>query len=253
MKSRLADRQSFTNLAFYYYNYKGLQVGVNEVAAGGLSILRTVNGGAAKVYGVDFDFTYCPAAIEGLSINGAINWNHARFTDFPEARFWGGQTIALGCNTNFNIVSGSYPGQDLSGTPLPRAPSWQLTAGASYEVPVNDKLKLNLSADGQYSTKYLANIGLNRPDYYQKAFGRINATIALSDVDDRWEVALIGNNLTDKITTGSCTNLNYSGGQILPGSTSGTAVAGPAGRDELICTYGRGRELWVRLTFRPFS
>lgn len=253
IKARLANRQVFTNLAFYYYEYKGLQVGVNEVASTGLSLLRTVNAGAARVYGVDFDFSYRPEQVAGLSINGAVNWNHARFTDFPEARCWGGQTIALGCNTNFNAATGAFLGQDLSGTPLPRAPSWQLTAGATYELPVSDRLKLNLSADGQYSSKYLANIGLNRPDYYQSAFGRINATIALADANDRWEIALIGNNLTDKLSTGSCTNLNYSGGQILPGSTAGTAVAGPAGKDELVCTFGRGRELWVRLTLRPFK
>lgn len=253
LKARLADRQVFTNLAFYQYKYKGLQVGVNEVAATGISLLRTVNAGAAKVYGVDFDLSYRPRHVEGLSINGAVNWNHARFTDFPEARCWGGQTIALGCNTNFNAASGVFLGQDLSGTPLPRAPSWQLTAGFSYELPVSDKMKLNISADGQYSSKYLANLGLNRPDYYQRAFGRINATLALADADDRWEVALIGNNLTDKLSTGSCTNLNYAGGQILPGSTAGAVDAGPAGADELVCTYGRGRELWLRVTFRPFG
>jgi outer membrane receptor protein involved in Fe transport len=253
LKTRLANRQIFTNLAFYYYKYKGLQVGVNEPAEGGLAILRTVNAGAARVYGVDFDFSYRPETIAGLSLNGAIDWNRGRFTNFPEARCYGGQTPALGCDTNYDADTDAYLGQDLSGTPLPRAPQWQLTAGANYELPVGTGMKAKLSLDGQYSSKYLADIGLNRPDYYQRAFAKINATVSLSAADDRWELALIGNNLTNKLTTASCTNLNYAGGQVLPGSTAGVDPVGPAGLDELVCTFGRGRELWLRLTLRPFN
>lgn len=251
VKARLAERRIFTNAAFYYYKYEGLQVGVNEPSTTGLSVLRTVNAGSAKVYGVDFDVSYHSRSIPGLAMNGAINWNRAKFTSFPAARCYGGQTIALGCNTNLDPITGVFLGQDLSGTPLPRAPRWQLTAGFNYERAVNDALKMSLAVDGEYSTKYLANIGLNRPDYYQKAFGKINAMVAVGSDDETWEIAFIGNNLTDEITTGSCTNLNYAGGQILPGSTAGSAVVGPAGLDELVCTYGRGRELWVRLTFKP--
>ena len=268
IKARLADRQIFINLAGYYYTYKGLQVGVNEAEVGGLTIIRTVNAGNARIYGADFDFSYRPATIPGLNIHGAVNYNHARFTSFNGAPCWGGETIAEGCNTvpitptAAQIAGGYYSlgangqpviysGQNLKGQPLTRAPSWQATLGTSYEMPVGQNKRLNFGIDGQYSSRYSTNLGLSRPDFYQRAYGKINANIGLHGPDDAWEFALIGNNLTDKLTTGNCTNLNYAGGQVLPGAISGAPIKGPSGSDELICTFDRGRQVILRLTLRP--
>jgi outer membrane receptor protein involved in Fe transport len=250
LKARLADRQLLVNLAGYYYDYKGLQVGANETVPGGLPIIRTINSGSARTYGVDFDFTYRPITVEGLTLRGALNWNHARFTRFVNAPCWGGQTIAEGCNQAFNTVTERYQGQDLTGLPLPRAPEWQANLGVEYELPVSDDMRLALASDGQYNSRYLANLG-RRPDFYQQAFAKLNASIALKGREDRWEVALIGNNLTDKLTTGSCGSLNYAGGQVAPGIISGAVDKGPAGSDELHCIFDRGREVWLRLTLRP--
>jgi outer membrane receptor protein involved in Fe transport len=250
LKARLADRQLMVNLAGYYYEYDGLQVGANETVSGGLPIIRTINSGSARIYGVDFDFTYRPHEIDGLNVRGAVNWNHARFTQFSYAPCWGGQTIAEGCNQAFNPVTGRYQGQDLTGLPLPRAPDWQANLGVDYELPVGRDMRLALAADGQYSSRFLANLG-RRPDFYQDAFAKINASVALKGETDQWEVALIGNNLTDKLTTGSCGSLNYAGGQVAPGIISGAATKGPAGSDELHCIFDRGREVWLRITFRP--
>jgi len=250
LKARLADRQIMLNLAGYYYKYKGLQVGANETVPGGLPIIRTINAGAARTYGVDFDFTYRPHSVEGLGLRGAVNWNHARFTRFANAPCWGGQTIGEGCNQAFNATTGRFQGQDLTGLSLPRAPDWQVNLGLDYELPVSNAMRLALAGDGQYSSRYLANLG-RRPDFYQQAFAKFNASVALKGKDDRWEVALIGNNLTDKLTTGSCGSLNYAGGQVAPGIISGAAAKGPAGSDELHCIFDRGREVWLRLTLRP--
>ena len=41
--------------------------------------------------------------------------------------------------------------------------------------------------------------------------------------------------------------------RVLGGVVTGGTVRGPAGVDELVCYMDRGRELWVRLTFRPYN
>lgn len=64
------------------------------------------------------------------------------------------------------------------------------------------------------------------------------------------EVALIGNNIEDKITSGVCSNSNTANGTILGGLIAGGPNKGPAGSDELGCIGERGRELWIRLTWR---
>lgn len=270
LKSRLMDRQVYVNLAGYYYKYNGMQVGVNEAAVGGLPVIRTVNAGSAEVYGVDFDFSYRPQSVPDLEVRGAANWNHARFSSFEGAPCWGGQTIGEGCNQGPTVpvtdpaqiaagyftpdpVTGApirYSSQSLTGTRLTRAPDWQINLGFSYSLPLGNAMKLSFGGDGQYSSKFLTNLG-RRPDFFQSGYAKINANIALKGEDNFWEIALIGNNLTDKYTTGNCTNLNYAGGQALPGSISGAPIKGAAGSDELHCTFDRGREVFIRLTLRP--
>jgi len=279
IKSRLADRQLNVNLAGYYYKYNGLQVGINQPAeSGGLPVLSTQNAGAARAYGVDFDMTYQPRTIEGLTFRAAVNWNNAKFTRFVGAPCAGGQTFDEGCNLvprivdptdgsddpndqialatdNFFIdpVTGNpilYTAQDLSGTPLSRAPKWQASFGIDYELPVGDNMKLRFGTSGQYSSRYLTNLG-RRDDFYQDEFFKLNANITLAGADDRWQISLIGNNLTNQYTTGLCFNSNNAGGIFFPGGIQGGPIKGPAGSDEIWCSYDNGREIWLRLTLRP--
>jgi iron complex outermembrane receptor protein len=271
IKSRLADRQLYVNLAGYYYDYTGLQVGINEPAVNGIPTLSTLNAGSARIYGVDFDFNYHPASVPGLSIYAAANWNKAKFTSFVGAPCAGGQTASEGCDLTPRVLDPSngsdaialasgnyftsatgakfqYAAQDLTGTPLSRAPEWQLTGGVDYDLPLGrDTLKLGVSA--QYSSRYDTNLG-TRADYFQPAFAKFNANVTLVGPEDHWELAFIGNNLTDKLTTGTCFNANYAGGILFPGEMHGGPAKGPAGSDEVYCSYSQGRELWLRVTMK---
>lgn len=249
VKTRLADRQILTNLAFYYYKYFDLQVGANETASLGIPVIRTINAASAKVYGIDFDLSYRPQAMEGLEVRAAVNWNKAAFLKFDNAPCWGGQTIAEGCN--LFPRNGLFQGQDISGRDLNRAPRWQGNLGFHYQMPAQGGLRIGVGADAQYSSKYWSNLGRRR-DFIQPGFVKLNANLAVKGEDDLWEVALIGNNLTNKLRSGTCTNLNYSGNNI-SGIITGGPAKGPGGSDELTCTFDRGRELWLRLTLRPFG
>lgn len=274
IKTRIADRQLNVNLAGYYYRYNGLQVGVNQPASNGIPVLNTVNAGTARVYGVDFDMAYYPRAIEGLSIRGAVNWNKAKFTEFLGAPCAGGQTFDEGCNLvprvldlvgspgdQISFANGNYfvnaagqpfqyAAQDLSGTPLSRAPEWQASYGVDYELPVGDRHKLRLGTTGQYSSEYTTNLG-SRRDFYQGTFFKLGASVAFGAKDDSWEVSLLGSNLSNRYTSGLCFNSNNAGGILFPGEAHGGPAKGPSGSDEVWCSYDNGREFWLRLTIRP--
>ena len=270
IKTYAGDRQFYFDLTGYHYRYKGLQAGIVRISAAGVPSLATINAGAATVYGADLTLRYRPRAVPGLSITGALNWNHGRFTRFVGADCKAGQTVAEGCNllptpvTNageiaagyysIDPVSGlpvRYNGQDLSGTPLPRAPAWQGTLGIDYDRALPSKLTLGLGADLQYSSRYDVDIG-NRERGYQGRFAKLGAHLRLAGPDDRWEVALIGTNLTNRYTTGGCLNFNYpGGGGVFPGTITGAPIKGPAGSGEVLCGFEPGREFWLRLTVRP--
>ena len=283
LKARLAGRQLNFNVAGYYYKVADMQVQVNLPFSGLIPVLTTLNAASSKIYGIDADFTYRPDSIEGLEINGAINWNHARFTQFS-APCDGGRTFAAGCNLNpvttndafpafdataaglpanlfpINTTPGPnlgirtfrYTNRDLSGSRLARAPDLSGNIGFHYEMPAGKGMVFGIGADAQFSSKYVALLGTdNQPEIFQKAYAKLNVNLSLKDDNGAWEVAFIGNNLTNKLTLSNVNKAHYAGGVVLPGLTSGGPALGPAGRAETAGTLDRGRELWIRLTLRP--
>ena len=250
LKTRLFNRRLALDVAAYDYRYTGLQVGATEPPeAGQLPIERTVNAGSALVYGVEMDAAYRPPRVEGLTLNLSANWNRARFKTLDNVPCWGGQTVAEGCNRTLNPNTGLFLTQDLAGHPLVRAPNWQVNFGFDYERPVGYGLTLVVANNNQYSSKYPANLS-NRRDIYQRAYMKNDLSLALRGPRDRWEVAVIGKNLGNRLTSGNCPSYNAAGA-TLGGLVTGGAVRGPAGVDEVACFLDRGREVWLRLTLRP--
>lgn len=257
MKSRWLDRRLAFNLAWYNYRYTGLQVGAIIPVENGVPVTRTINAGSALVTGVESDFAYRPEWFEGLTLNGALNWNHAQFKTLDGVPCYGGQTVAAGCNENFNQnVNGGRGGfttMNQSGLPLVRAPKWQTNFGFDYETDIGNDMKVILASNTQFSSKYLTGLGLV---HYQKSTFKTDLSMTLQGPNDRWEFALIGKNLNNALTSGNCTNSNAQGG-LFPGSEITGAITPPirgaAGTDELGCWMDRGREVWLRLTYKPFS
>jgi len=249
VKGLLSDRRFSFNAAGYYYKFTDMQVGANEVTPSGALIIRTINAASAKTYGVDLDMTFHPDSVQGLALNAAVNWNRARFIDFDNAQCWGGQTIADGCDRLRNPATGRFNAQDLSGRPLTRAPEWTANFGFDYEFPIGADMKLEIGSSTQYVSDHYTNITF-RSDMIQDGFFKTDLNVSLIGPRDSYEVALVGKNLNNEITTGNCVNLPAASGNRI-GNVSGGLVRGPGGVDELTCQPDRGREVWIRLTVRP--
>ena len=254
LKSRLLERQLALNVAGYFYNYSGLQVGVISPPQNGVPIIQTVNAATARTYGLDLEAAYRPASVEGLGLNAALNWNHARYLKFNNAPCWGGQLIAEGCNQSFNPTTGTYTAQDLSGTPLIRAPLWQGTLGFDYQWTLGGDYKLVFSNSNELSSRYATYLAVDRPgeDNFQSAFVKIDLGVTLHGPRDLWEVAVIGKDLNDKLTSGNCVASPLQGGAIFATPRGGT-TRGPAGIDPASCFADPGRQVWLRVTARPFG
>ena len=268
IKSRLLDRRLLVDISAYDYRYTGLQVGTTEALGTGLPVTRTINAAGAKVYGIDFDAAYRPEAIAGLNLHTSVEWNHARFQKLDNVPCWGGQMVSEGCDEVFtaaanqanpgagavvvNGVSGFYVAQGLDGIPLVRAPDWQANFGFDYEMPVGSEMKLEFSSNNQFSSRYLANVGA-RSDFYQQKFVKADVSVTLTGPHDRWELSAIGKNLNNALTSNNCLPSNVANGVILGGETTGGTARGPAGIDEVGCFMDRGREVWLRITLKPFN
>jgi iron complex outermembrane receptor protein len=254
LKSRLFERQLSLDIAAYDYRYTGLQVGVSEPPRNGVIVLATENAGAARTYGIDLDTVFRPQVLSGLSINGALNWNHARYVDLDNAQCWAGQTIALGCNQNLNPATGAYTAQDLSGTQMAKAPAWQLNFGASYTFEVMHGYQMTLTQSNGYMSRYPVVLAVGRPngDNLESAFIKSDLGITLQSPNNRWEAAIIGKNLGDKITTGACAYADLANGVLFSTAASGRPTSG-GGIAQATCWPDPGREVWLRVTMRPFS
>jgi iron complex outermembrane receptor protein len=257
VKSRWLDRRLAFNLAYYNYRYSGLQVGAIVPVEGNIPVTKTINAGSALVTGIESDVAYRPEWFEGLTLNGALNWNHAQFKELDGVPCFGGQLVSQGCNETFSAAAnggqGGFTAMNQSGLPLVRAPKWTTNFGFNYETDIGNDMKLILASNTQFSSKYLTGLGLVN---YQKSTFKTDLSLTLQGPNDHWEFSVIGKNLNNALTSGNCSNSNAQGGLLQGGEITGAITApfrGPAGSDELGCWMDRGREVWLQVTYKPFS
>jgi outer membrane receptor protein involved in Fe transport len=196
LKSTLADRQLRANLALYSYRYDGFQIDFQNSQT---FAFVTTNAGSVKAKGAELELQFQPRALPELALRGSLNYNRARYGNFL-APCYSGQSIVMGC------TPGSYRGgngQQLRGKPTTNSPEWTAAVGGSYETDVGGGNMLQLTVDSRYSDSYFAS-AFNSPLSRQPSYVNIDASLRLRTGSDRWEIALIGKNLTNNfVVTGS--------------------------------------------------
>jgi iron complex outermembrane recepter protein len=226
VKSLLLDGNLSLNGAAYTYKVKDLQV-TNFVNATN----SLVNAGGVKIDGVEADFNF-RTPIQGLSIHGAAAYNKGKYTSFPNAPCYNGQTLALGCR-----ATGS---QDLGGTELIRAPKLNASFGLGFDSAISDSLKLGLSADAIRTSSYLTDAP-SSPQGRMPAFTLIDATIRIGDQNDVWDVALIGKNLSNKHYWVAAPNVPFTG-------SGAGGVTGDLG--DRFAAVSRGKEFYFQVSYK---
>lgn len=227
LKARLFDRRLTVTSSIYSYKYSNLQVTSFDAA---LTTYRINNAASARIKGVEVELAARP--VDWLSLNGALAYNHARFLEYLGA-CWGGQTDALGCNVRNS--NGSFS-QNLAGKPLARAPNWTGNVGFDITLPATSDWQIGLNGNARYSSKYFV-IDNGNPSGVQPAFWLLDAGVRLGSTDERWDVALLGRNLTNQIYA------TYIAEK--PGS-----LATPGTTTQLRGIPNRGRQVMLQLTTR---
>jgi iron complex outermembrane recepter protein len=183
LKFQLYDRRLTGSLTGYYYRYTGLQVSAFDTNT---NVVFLKNAGSASAKGLEGDLNF--QATSALALRGAFGYNKARYDSFANSACFAGQSVAGGCTNNE---------QDLTGRPLPRAPNWTSSIGATYDQPITGRLALGFSVDGRFTAGYFTT-PQDSPYAYQGGYTLIDTSIRLHDINEHWDLALIGRNLTDK-------------------------------------------------------
>ncbi|MFA7585134.1 MAG: TonB-dependent receptor [Novosphingobium sp.] len=183
------SRLNFEASAFYY-DYNDLQVSL--YLAGQASI---INAAKSEIYGLDGSLSY--EVSDNFQLSAGAAWTHARYKDFPNA------PVYVNCNTfpapvqascASNGISFLVVGQHLKDVTMQRTPEFTGNVGARYTADLMNG-ELALSANWYYSSKlYFGPSGIQFP---QGAYDTLSARAQWTAPDDRWFVALWGNNITN--------------------------------------------------------
>lgn len=149
------------------------------------------NAASADVTGLELEGQWL--ATENLRLTGAASFIDATYDEFLNAQCPIGSD---GQKEDSACVDGQG---DLSGRQIERSPEVELNLGGEWTSMITPGLRLTAAADGYYSSAYFVRQDFD-PLGKQDAFTKINARIALGAEDDRWQIALVGRNITDELT-----------------------------------------------------
>jgi iron complex outermembrane receptor protein len=235
VKARLADESIRANLTAYRYDARGLQVTTTNTTPGGGVSQTTTNAGQARIQGIEGDVNWTTPA-RGLTLRGSIAYTRARYRSFLN-NCYVGQSIGEGCNVN--LVNGAFTQQDFAGKQIIRAPDWTAGVGFNYDIAVAGDLSLGLSSDAAYTSSYYT-AATASPGSRKSGYWLLDASIRLSPADRDWELAIVGNNLTNRYY--------YSGSYEALFAPGPTGTATPGRRADTIASISRGRQIMLRVT-----
>ncbi|MBI1402907.1 MAG: TonB-dependent receptor [Porphyrobacter sp.] len=185
IKSQFWDRRVQLNLAAFTVEYDGFQAN-NFVLLNGAVVSNLTNAGTVKSEGFEADLVVAP--IEGLNLRASGAYADARVKEF-----------------NPNPLTNAPDARN--GTKLPLAPEFVYTIGGDYTADLGS-LKLYLNTDYRHTSSQFSDLGEQGAI---DPYGIWNASIGLSDAEDRYRVTFHLRNITDE----SYVLLNVSNGQRL--------------------------------------
>ena len=197
------------NIALFRTEIENLQVTTFD----GFASFVVNNAAAATTQGVELNSRW--KAADGLTFSASAAYLDAQYDSFNNAACTVSQTSAFRASGASGICT-----QDLSGQKPRYAPQWTANLNAEYVLPLSrlgtfafwEGLKLSTMVNVNYSDDYFLTSNAE-PFLKQSAYTKVDLRIALGDSRDRWEIAFLGKNLSNQLTS------NF-GGRIalLPGS-----------------------------------
>lgn len=225
------------NATIFRYDYSDLQVQVFDPTA---VALIADNAGSLRTQGIEADLNW--RITDMLTLRGAAAYNDVEYRDFIGACFEG-QTIAQGCAFNQNVSTGRFTSQDYAGRRPPKAPEFSGRAGLTLDVPVGSG-SVVFNGDASYTSEYNFTDTL-RPDAVQDDFVKFDASLVYHSPDDRWNIGVIGRNLTNELVVGAANDIPFTGGL-----DQMTGTAGPGVVADMSAFVDNPREIYVEVGFK---
>jgi iron complex outermembrane receptor protein len=179
IKSEALDGRLRLNITGFYVQYDDLQRQINiPLIVNGVQqqITQFFNAAKADVKGIEAEATML--ATDNITLRAVFGYQDCSIKDF----------FAPGA------------GYDLTTAPCERAPEFQWTLDGTYQAAISDKLKIAVNAHVNFTDENLYTQSIQSPDFNTFLDDRTlwNASITISDRDDKYFARLIGKNLSDE-------------------------------------------------------
>lgn len=178
-KFALADGAAELNVAVFRSDFTDMQTSQFD---GSLSF-NVTNAGEARVQGIEVDGRW--ALTDDLLLRGGVSYLDFEYLKFPNGQCAFGQAATTGSTC------------DQTGMRREFVPKQQGNLGVDYDINLANGWKIASTLDWIFNSGYFTTPSLDSR-FEQSSYDKINARIALSGVDEKWELALVGKNLTDE-------------------------------------------------------
>ncbi|MET0984242.1 MAG: TonB-dependent receptor [Steroidobacteraceae bacterium] len=224
-KTELFDQRLRLNSTLFYYDYQDLQVSRTRVLQSGALTTQTDNAADADVRGIEAEFTFRPLAL--FTLSGAAAYIDGKYKNYSASApcFRADAACNPAPTAAPGLISVAFDADDHR---MLRLPKFSGHLSATYE-PMVGEASLPITVTYAYKSNYYFDFvaGPLSEELKQPGYGLFSANIAYVAPDERYRIALYGNNLFDK----EYLNLRQS--------------TGPA----IIGTYGDPRTYGVRAEF----
>lgn len=191
IKSKLLDGSMVLNAALFRSEYSDLQVS-NLV---GLSFVTT-NAAESVTQGLEVEVNWQLA--ENLRMDLAVAYLDAEYESYETGSCTETQKITSGLGNSCT--------QDLSGKELLFSPEYSGRLSFNYSPDLFESYVVDINLGMNFTDGYFSAQDLD-PNAVHDSYEKFDARIALSPGSGDWQVALIGNNLTDEDTFATADDL----------------------------------------------
>ncbi len=193
-KMTLLEGAAEFNVAVFNTRYDNLQVSIFDGTLG----FNVGNAAAAVTQGIELDGRW--QITESLMLAGALALLDFEFKDYENGQCLAGQepTSPDGINCDYSGKTNQY------------VADWAGNVLAVWRAPITDRLGMAISLDAIFTDDYNPAQNLD-PAVAQDGYVKWNGRIGIGALDESWDVALVGKNLTDEtiITYASDTPTSY--------------------------------------------
>jgi iron complex outermembrane recepter protein len=182
-KMTLLDGAAELNAALFHTEYTDMQVSIHDGGVG----FAVQNAGEARVQGLEMDGRW--QLTESLMATASVAYLDFEWTDYQA-----GVCPKDGSLPASPTVTGNC---DYTGKENVHTPEWSMSLGFSHSYMLSDALELKSALDMNFKDNHYTSVDLDSRQE-QGAYTLVNARVALTPANANWEVALVGNNLTDR-------------------------------------------------------